>query len=58
MAGGAGNETDATGHGLDGVPTGSKLAEMNSDSNAPVGLGRVNATHFAKNESESTKQVL
>ena len=48
MAGGAGNETDATGHGLDGVPTGSKLAEMNSDSNAPVGLGRVNQTSAGK----------
>lgn len=48
MAGGAGNETDATGHGLDGVPTGSKLAEMNSDSNAPIGLGRVNQTSAGK----------
>ena len=48
MAGGAGNETDATGHGLDGVPTGSKLTEMYSDSNAPVGLGRVNQTSAGK----------
>lgn len=48
MTGGSGAETDATGHGLTGTPTGSKLPEMASDANAPVGLGRVNQTTAGK----------
>lgn len=48
MTGGDGNEIDVTGHGLNGVPTGSKLEEMASDANAPVGLGRVNQTTAGK----------
>lgn len=48
MNGGSGNEKDATGHGLNGTPKGSKLTEMTSDANAPVGLGRVNQTTDGK----------
>ena len=45
---GGDNAIDATGHGLNGVPTGSKLTEMASDANAPVGFGRVNQTTAGK----------
>ena len=48
MTGGSGVETDATGHGLAGTPTGSKLTEMTSDANAVVGVGRVNQTTAGK----------
>lgn len=39
-----GNAVDATGHGLNGVPTGFNTALMVSDTTAPTGRGRVNQT--------------
>ena len=48
MNGGSGVETDATGHGLDGTPTGSKLAEMTASSSAVLGAARVNQTSSGK----------
>lgn len=40
----AGNAVDATGHGLDGVPTGTQASGMVGDPNGVIGVARVNQT--------------
>ena len=51
MNGGSGKETDVTGHGLDGTPTGNGLGQMSSATDAVVGVGRVNQTDDPKDTS-------